>query len=73
MTNDLSVNAKGSVPQAPAHGAVCGFQGTQLCKNTLKMGLKHGSIYIFKKFRHIWMQKKKKIEIFLESLKDSAN
>ena len=47
MTNDLSVNAKGSVPQAPVHGAVCGFQGPQLCKNTLKMGLKHGSIYTF--------------------------
>lgn len=30
MTNDLSVNAKGSTSQAPAHGAVCCFQGTQL-------------------------------------------
>lgn len=47
MTNDLSVNAKGSTSQAPAHGAVCCFQGTQLCTNTLKMGLEHGSIYIF--------------------------
>lgn len=60
MTNDLSVNAKGSTCQAPAHGAVCCFQGTQLWTHTLKMGLEHGSIYIFKKFRHIWMQKRKK-------------
>lgn len=39
--------AKGSMSQAPAHGTVCYFQGAQLCKKTLKMGLEHGSIYIF--------------------------
>lgn len=47
MTNDLSVNAKGSTSQAPTHGAVCCFQGTQLYTNTLKMDLEYGSIYIF--------------------------
>lgn len=31
MTNDLFVNSKGSVTQAPAHGAVCYLQGAQLC------------------------------------------
>lgn len=66
-----SLNAKGSISQAPAYGSVCYFRGALLCTNTLKMGLAHGSIYIFKKFRHIWMQKKR-IKIFLESLKDSA-
>lgn len=34
MTNDLSVNAKGSMSEAPAHGTVCCFQGAQFCTRT---------------------------------------
>lgn len=35
--------------QAPAPGTLCYFQGAQLHTKTLKMGLEHGSIYIFEK------------------------
>lgn len=51
------------------------FQGAQLHTKTLKMGLEHGSIYIFEKVQAHSDTKergKMQIEISLKSLKHSA-
>lgn len=74
MTNDLSVNAKGSRAAGTCSWGCMWFPGyTALQKHTEDGFETWQHLHILKVQAHLDAKKKKRIEIFLESLKDSAN